>query len=148
MYFGDVDDNFSKYENLADYTLRDLAVVGVDPKPMKQKGSLFQAYNFVPKEEKYNDGVLIPEGTAMYKSNAWGLYDMLGNVGEWTLSNYSYEGYNGEPAGELKVAKGGSWRDRPKHATAATRDGYLPFQKVFNIGFRVVINEADGVANR
>lgn len=148
MYFGDADANFSKYENLADYTLRDLAVVGVDPKPMKPKGRLFKAYNFVPKVEKYNDGVLVPEGTAMYKPNVWGLYDMLGNVGEWTSSNYSYEGYSGEPAGELKVAKGGSWRDRPKHATAATRDGYLPFQKVFNIGFRVVINEADGVASR
>lgn len=148
MYFGNVNDNFSKYENLADYTLRDLAVVGVDPKPMKPKGTRFEVYNFVPKTEKYNDGVLIPEGTAMYAANAWGLYDMLGNVAEWTTNDYSYEGYSGEPEGNLKVAKGGSWRDRPQYATAATRDGYLPYQKVFNVGFRVVINGTEEMATR
>jgi formylglycine-generating enzyme required for sulfatase activity len=90
----------------------------------------------------------VPEGTAMYAPNAWGLYDMLGNVAEWTTSDYSYEGYNGKPEGDLKVAKGGSWRDRPQHATAATRDGYLPYQKVFNVGFRVVINGAEEMANK
>ncbi|NQU54513.1 MAG: SUMF1/EgtB/PvdO family nonheme iron enzyme [Bacteroidetes bacterium] len=148
MYFGEASKNFSKYENLADYTLRDLAVIGVDPKPMGKKNNRFEFYNFVPKVEKYNDGVLVPEGTAGYKPNAWGLYDMLGNVAEWTSSNYSYEGYKGEPAGELKVAKGGSWRDRPKFATTASRDGYLPYQKVFNVGFRIVINESSEVASK
>jgi formylglycine-generating enzyme required for sulfatase activity len=141
MYFGDIGDNFSEYENLADYTLRDLAVVGVDPKPMDKRDSKFKFYNFVPKSEKYNDGVLVPEGTGMYKSNAWGLHDMLGNVAEWTSTGYSYEGYGEEATNNLKVAKGGSWRDRPKHATVATRDGYLPYQKVFNVGLRLVITD-------
>jgi formylglycine-generating enzyme required for sulfatase activity len=148
MYFGDVSDDFSNYENLADHTLRDLAVVGVDPKPMKTKDKRFEFYNFVPKVEKYDDGVLVPEGTAMYKPNVWGLYDMLGNVAEWTSTAYSYDGYNGEPESDLKVAKGGSWRDRPKFATTAARDGYLPYQKVFNVGFRIVINEPEVMVNK
>jgi formylglycine-generating enzyme required for sulfatase activity len=142
MYFGDINSNFSDFENLADYTLRDLAVIGVDPKPMGKKNSRFRFYNFVPKSEKYNDGVLVPQGTGMYKPNIWGLHDMLGNVAEWTSSDYNYEGYAGESSStsnNLKVAKGGSWRDRPRYATVATRDGYLPYQKVFNVGLRLVI---------
>lgn len=141
-YYGDVNSNFSSYENLADYTLRDLAVTGVDPKPMSTKSFSFKYYNFVPKVEKYNDGVLVPEGTGMYKPNVWGLYDMLGNVSEWTSSSYNYIGGAEEvEEGELKTVRGGSWRDRPRYATAATRDGYLSYQKVYNVGFRIVINE-------
>lgn len=137
MYFGESNADFSTYENLADYTLRDLAVIGVDPKPMGPKNSRFKFYNFVPKVEDFNDGVLVPQGTAGYTANAWGLHDMLGNVAEWTKSDYKFFG---EDQG-LKVARGGSWRDRPKYSTVATRDGYLPYQKVFNIGLRVIIED-------
>jgi formylglycine-generating enzyme required for sulfatase activity len=34
--------------------------------------------------------------------------------------------------------RGGSWRDRPYRATSSFRLGYEPFQKVYNVGFRVV----------
>ncbi|TKG91949.1 formylglycine-generating enzyme family protein [Puteibacter caeruleilacunae] len=141
MYFGGCDSDFSAYENLADYTMRDLAVIGVDPKPMGPKNGRFKYYNFVPKTEKYNDGILVPQGTAGYKPNPWGLYDMLGNVCEWTSTNYSYDGYKANAKSNLRVAKGGSWRDRPKFATAATRDGYLPYQRVFNVGVRLIIED-------
>ncbi len=137
MYYGNSDDDFSAYENLADYTLRDLAVIGVDPKPMDPNRPRFAVYNFVPKEEKYNDGVLVPQGTAGYKTNAWGLHDMLGNVAEWTNSDYTFYGNDKN----LKVARGGSWRDRPQFSTVATRDGYLPYQKVFNVGVRLIIED-------
>ena len=62
---------------------------------------------------------------------------MLGNVAEWTKSDYTFYGADKN----LKVARGGSWRDRPEFSTVATRDGYLPYQKVFNIGIRVVIED-------
>lgn len=137
MYFGKTEDDFSAYENLADYKLRDLAVIGVDPKPMRPDNRRFNVYNFVPKEERFNDGVLVPQNTAAYKANAWGLYDMLGNVAEWTKSDYTFYDANKN----LKVARGGSWRDRPKHSTVATRDGYLPYQKVFNVGVRLIIED-------
>lgn len=137
MYFGSAEDDFSPYENLSDYSMRDLAVVGVDPKPMNPNSARFKYYNFVPKVEEYNDGVLVPQGTAGYKANAWGLHDMLGNVAEWTRSDYTFFG----DKDNLKVVRGGSWRDRPKFSTVATRDGYLPYQKVFNVGVRLVIED-------
>ena len=137
MYYGTAGDDFSAYENLSDYTMRDLAVIGVDPKPMGPNNPRFKIYNFVPKTEKYNDGVLVPQGTAGYKSNAWGLHDMLGNVAEWTKSDYTFYGDDED----LKVVRGGSWRDRPRFSTVATRDGYLPYQKVFNVGVRLIIED-------
>ena len=142
MYFGNVSDDFSEYENLADITLKDLAVVGVDPKPMKDKDRRRKHYDFVPRNNEFNDEILVPQGTGQYKPNPWGLYDMLGNVAEWTRSDYDFP-IMGQTAnnGQLKTAKGGSWRDRPKYATSATKDGYLSFQKVFNVGFRLIIEE-------
>jgi formylglycine-generating enzyme required for sulfatase activity len=137
MYFGDSGNDFSAYENLADYTLRDLAVIGVDPKPMGPKNGRFKYYNFVPKEEAFNDGVLVPQSTGGYKANPWGLHDMLGNVAEWTSSEYKHWG----KGKSMKVARGGSWRDRPSFSTVATRDGYLPYQKVFNVGIRLIIED-------
>lgn len=67
-------------------------------------------------------------GVGSYEPNAWGLYDMHGNVLEWTCSLYSRE-YTGE---ELKcstlddakqVLRGGSWRDRPVKLRSAQRLG-------------------------
>ena len=140
MYYGNVDSDFSKYENLADTTIRNLAVKGVDPKPMKDDDERLKYYDFVPKEARYNDGVLVPQGTAQFLPNPWGLYDMLGNVAEWTSSNYDFDKVGlAANNGSLKVAKGGSWRDRPFYATAATREGYMSYQKVFNVGFRLVV---------
>lgn len=40
-----------------------------------------------------------------------------------------------------KVVRGGSWNDHPKTSTAYYRRAYLPWQKVYNVGFRVIIEE-------
>lgn len=40
-----------------------------------------------------------------------------------------------------KVARGGSWRGRPARATASYRLGYETYQRVYNVGFRVVMEE-------
>ncbi len=54
------------------------------------------------------------------KPNPWGLYDILGNVTEWTLDGYDAEFYKGSPAANAwnkatkpypHVARGGSWDD-------------------------------------
>lgn len=42
---------------------------------------------------------------------------------------------------EKYVVRGGSFRDRPKYAASYSRRGYYPWQSVYNVGFRVVINE-------
>jgi formylglycine-generating enzyme required for sulfatase activity len=56
-----------------------------------------------------------------------GAYDMVGNVWEWTASDLKpYPGGKlpGTPRGELKVIRGGSWREGPDEATTTYR-GYL-----------------------
>jgi len=79
-----------------------------------------------------------------YLPNAWGLFDMHGNVAEWTRTVYRPYPYNAadgreEPAGpDRRVVRGGSWRDRPQRATASYRLSYWPYQRVFNVGFRIV----------
>jgi len=85
-------------------------------------------------------------GTRQYQPNAWGLYDMHGNVAEWTRSDYvpyPYQAYSGNSMnpGTKKTARGGSFFDRPYRATSSYRLGYLPWQGVFNVGFRIVIEE-------
>ena len=80
-----------------------------------------------------------------YRPNAWGLYDMHGNVWEWTRSIYrpypyvAGDGRNGTTGEEPVTARGGSWRDRPKQCRSASRLSYPAWQRVFNVGFRVVI---------
>ena len=39
------------------------------------------------------------------------------------------------------VARGGSWIDRPKDATATARRVYLPWQRVNNVGLRLIIED-------
>jgi formylglycine-generating enzyme required for sulfatase activity len=137
---------FEKYANLADENITQLAVRGVDPKPVPAN-SRTPLNDYVPRDMSFNDGRLIPDGTAQYQPNAWGIYDMHGNVAEWTRSLYkSYpykddDGRNDLKSDAKRVSRGGSWRDMPKRATASFRTPYKPFQRVYNVGFRVIVEE-------
>ena len=71
---------------------------------------------------------------------------MHGNVAEWTRSTYQpYPLKAGQnrmnDADATRVVRGGSWRDRPYRATSSFRVSYPPFQKVYNVGFRIVVEE-------
>ena len=73
---------------------------------------------------------------------------MHGNVSEWTHSKnrpYPYRADDGRndpaPSMESRVVRGGSWYDRPKFATASYRYAYREYQRVHDVGFRVVIEE-------
>jgi len=81
------------------------------------------------------------------RANPWGLKDMVGNVSEWTRSSYQAYPYvdgdgrnDGDPA-QRKVARGGSWADRPTDAGSSVRKPYESWQKVYDVGFRVIIEE-------
>ena len=65
---------------------------------------------------------------------------MLGNVAEWTRSDYlAYPYADKTSADAKKTVRGASWRSRPKKATASFRTAYEPWQKVYIVGFRVVV---------
>jgi formylglycine-generating enzyme required for sulfatase activity len=128
--FGELDADFSTFANLSDESVHLFVVKGVNPKPASH-----QDYSaFIPHAANINDGQMTVCDVATYQANAWGLYDMHGNVAEWTRSDYSTED-------RRKVVRGGSWRDRPDRARAGFRLPYESWQKVFNVGFRVVSEE-------
>ncbi len=141
LSFGGIHTPFSEHANLADVSLKLLAVKGVDPQPIPNPDP---SWAFEPKDPRSDDGVLHLAEVGRYHPNPWGLFDMHGNVSEWTRSEYrpypyvADDGRNEEKGGR-KVVRGGSWFDRPQRATASYRLGYPAWQRVFNTGFRVVV---------
>ena len=79
------------------------------------------------------------------KPNAWGLFDMIGNVWEWCLdwfderyyANSPRENPQGPSAGKFRVLRGGAWCDNPTKCRSAFRNGNPPDTRSNSIGFRV-----------
>jgi formylglycine-generating enzyme required for sulfatase activity len=98
----------------------------------------------IPADERFEDGAITTAPVGNYRPNAWGLCDMHGNAAEWTLSSdaaYPYrsdDGRNAQSSAGRKVVRGGSFYDRPKRCRSAFRLSYPVWQKVHNVGFRVV----------
>jgi len=137
MWYGNLNTDFGAYENLADESTKLFAVNhiwmeelnGLGPAPRDVPG--FFAH--IPRIDGVNDGLMISGDVGTHAPNPWGLHDTLGNVSEWTDSPYGKESN-----AALKTARGGSWRDRPRWSRAGVRRGYKAWQKVHNVGFRVV----------
>ena len=121
FWYGNLGADFGTKDNLADKTTLLFAVAGVDPKPMAPNHPMYKHYTFLPKEENVDDGNLVQIGGKVYEANPFGLYNMHGNVGEWTRSNYvayPYKAKNEEEEAECKVVRGGSFIERPKFSTS------------------------------
>ena len=73
-----------------------------------------------------------------YGANAFGLYDMHGNVWEW-CSDWYDKHYDGESAEDYRVYRGGSWYGNAAYCRAAFRGRNLPTYRSINLGFRVVV---------
>lgn len=134
FWFGDLSADFGKQENLADAQLCKMAVYGIDPQPMSKTNFWYQYYNFYPKDESIDDGSIRQVDSYTYQPNPFGLYSMHGNIAEWTRSDY-------DSTHSSKVVRGGSYIDRAKFATSYYRKAYAPWQRVFNVGFRVIIED-------
>ena len=72
-----------------------------------------------------------------YPANAFGLFNMHGNVAEWTWDWYAVYGTNLEE-GRYKVVRGGGWNDFPKHIRSAYRSAFPADVPLYATGFRVV----------
>lgn len=64
--------------------------------------------------------------------NAWGLYDMLGNVWDWCWDVYDAEVY-----GTYRVLRGGGWADEQWSCRASVRRRSHPTYRIDDVGFRV-----------
>lgn len=143
FWFGNLNADFGKKDNLADVTTNKFAVSGVDPQSMSPESPWYKYYTFLPKAANVDDGSLVQVGGKKYEANPFGLYCMHGNVAEWTRSDYVPYPYKENPkkVSEYKVVRGGSYIERPKYSTAYSRKGFYPYQCVFNVGFRVIIED-------
>lgn len=150
FWFGNIDVDFSRYANLGDIKLKEFAACTAHKNYESTRiiDNPNRYDDWIPRDTLYNDGGFISEPVGRYVANSWDLADMHGNVWEWTLSSYKpypyddADGRNEEAVnGSKRVVRGGSWYDRPYRSTSSYRLPYREYQKVFNVGFRVVATE-------
>jgi formylglycine-generating enzyme required for sulfatase activity len=129
-YWGDYGtDKACAYANFADKTM-------VDTLRTKK----YPAWSSI---DVCEDGYAVSAPVGQFSPNAFGLYDMLGNVKEWTCSLYDKD-YGGaekdcasKDSSDRRVTRGGSWNYFPLYVHSANRDWDTPDSRLNNIGFRL-----------
>ena len=98
-------------------------------------------YEYTP---RYGDKRTAPVGS--FKPNAWGLYDMHGNVCEWCSDRYgdypsgSVTDPTGANSGSLRVNRGGSWFSGARNCRSADRNWSAPGNRFDYLGFRLALS--------
>jgi formylglycine-generating enzyme required for sulfatase activity len=101
-----------------------------------------------------DDGALVSNKVGSYEPNEFGLYDMAGNVAEWTSSAYDESAYqfihdmnpdykynarpDETPVMKRKVIRGGSWKDIAYYLQVSTRTYEYQDSAKSYVGFRNV----------
>ena len=131
--FGDKDEDFCKYGNYCDKSNTD---------------------GFAWQDKEHSDGFAKTAPVGSLKPNAWGLYDMHGNVWEWCsdwyAASYATAAANTDPTGPanggLRVLRGGSWCSSPGCCRSAYRFWNYPGVRGVDygrFGFRVAVVDGD-----
>ena len=139
--FGKIGDDFTKFANMGDIEFRT---------PYHRSGvqitggvSHMALCGAALADNRFNDGYSVTAPVGSFKPNAFGLYDMHGNVAEWTSTRYAQYGADKLPSEVRYVVRGGSFYDRPERCRSATRTGFAAWHRVFNTGFRVVAESVE-----
>lgn len=103
-------------------------------------------------QEPYGDepvGPSLPRtcNVGSYTANAFGLFDMHGNVYEWCQDWYApyaaqaVKDPTGPEDGEFRILRGGSWHHGAQYCRSAARLSHLPSRQEWYIGFRVAMSK-------
>ena len=127
-YWGEDSSRACIYENVADYTAeRQLGIKSV---------------------HECDDGYAATAPVGSFRPNAFGLYDMLGNVLQWCSDVYGVDSYvrhdrnnpqnTDESMGQSRVIRGGCWHGSADSTRCAIRGSGLPDSMRDDLGFRIV----------
>jgi formylglycine-generating enzyme required for sulfatase activity len=97
-------------------------------------------------DNAYDVGERYAHPVGQKRANAFGLYDMHGNVYEWCSDWYDEDYYGKSPSvdpkgptsGSSRVLRGGSWYDNAQYCRSADRGRLAPTVRYYGSGFRVV----------
>lgn len=127
-FWGDNPDEACKYANVLDQTTQ-------------------KTFNVDQETEihKCDCGYAVTSPVGSFQPNAWGLYDMIGNIWEWCQDIYASDCYSKHAkknpiyasGGSYRVLRGGSWYDVPRRARCARRYNRSPSDRDDGIGFRL-----------
>ncbi len=106
------------------------------------------AWDYPHRNTPKKDGLGHPEKVGSYPANAFGLFDMHGNVWEWceddwhdNYSNASTDGrawVDSPSRGSARVVRGGGWANYAVGCRSAVRFGYAPGARYYYLGFRLL----------